>query len=126
LGSLTAYIVVNRSYQHRRYRFFRLCVFIATGLSAFVPIFHATLLFPLNQLKAQSGLLYYCTEGALILLGALFYITRLPECLWPGRFDIWGSSHQIFHCLVVVATVVHLEGVLSAFEWNYRNRRCAL
>lgn len=81
-------------------------------------------IFPLEQLNKQSGLLYYYAEGAIILIGALIYGTRFPEKLYPGHFDIWGSSHQIFHVLVVLATCVHLLGVLNAFEWNYENRRC--
>lgn len=95
-----------------------------TGLSAFVPIIHASRLFPLEQLNKQSGLPYYYTEGGLVLLGALIYGTRFPERLYPGQFDIWGSSHQVFHVLVVLATSIHLLGVLNAFEWNYENRRC--
>jgi len=118
------YVVVHPSYQSRQYRLFRLSVFILTGLSAFAPIIHASRLFPLEQLNKQSGLPYYYAEGGLILCGALIYGMRIPEKLYPGHFDIWGSSHQIFHMLVVVATSVHLFGVLHAFEWNFENRRC--
>ena len=116
--------MIHPSYQSRQYRLFRLSVFILTGLSAFAPILHASRLFPLEQLNKQSGLPYYYAEGGIILIGALIYGTRFPEKLYPGRFDIWGSSHQIFHVLVVLATGVHLFGVLKAFEWNYENRRC--
>ena len=118
------YIVVNPAYQSRQYRLFRLSVFVMTGLSAFAPIIHASSLFPLEQLHKQSGLPYYYAEGGLILMGALIYGTRFPEKLRPGKFDIWGSSHQIFHLLVVLATCVHLVGVLNAFAWNFENRRC--
>eukprot|EP00435_Cladocopium_sp_Y103_P048002 s39_g14.t1 len=27
-------------------------------------------------------------------LGAIFYVSRWPECRWPGYFDIIGHSHQ--------------------------------
>ena len=60
----------------------------------------------------------------MILIGALIYSTRFPEKLYPGGFDIWGSSHQIFHVLVVLATCIHFVGVLKAFDWNYENQRC--
>ena len=116
--------MVHPSYQSRQYRLVRLSVFILTGLSAFAPIIHASRLFPLEQLNKQSGFPYYYAEGGLILLGALIYGMRFPEKLYPGQFDIWGSSHQIFHVLVVLATSVHLLGVLNAFEWNYENQRC--
>ena len=124
LGALTVYIVNHPSYQSRQYRLFRLSVFIFTGLSAFIPIIHASRIFPLEQLNKQSGLPYYYAEGGLILIGALIYGTRFPEKLHPGYYDMWGSSHQIFHVLVVMATFVHLLGVLNAFEWNYKHQRC--
>lgn len=49
--------------------------------------------------------------------------TRFPEKKWPGKFDVYGTSHQIFHVLVVCGAVVHLCGVWSAYGWNYRNER---
>lgn len=52
--------------------------------------------------------------------------TRFPECISPGRFDIYGSSHQIFHIFVVLATVTQLVGILDAFDYNYNNRTCSL
>ena len=27
--------------------------------------------------------------------GLLFYGFHFPECVWPGRFDSWGASHQV-------------------------------
>ncbi len=50
--------------------------------------------------------------------------TRFPEAWRPGRFDLWGASHQLFHVLVVLSAVVHLYGILNAFRWNYENPRC--
>ena len=42
----------------------------------------------------------------------------------PGRFDVWGSSHQIFHVMVVLAAVSHFVGLLKAFEHAHTNLRC--
>ena len=51
---------------------------------------------------------------------------RIPEALVPGRFDIFGSSHQIFHCFVVLAAVAHFAGILTAFDYNYHHRTCPI
>lgn len=116
--------MVHPVYQSRQYRLFRLSLFILTGLSAFAPIVDASRIFPLEQLNKQSGLPFYYVEGTLVLIGALVYGMRFPEKLYPGHFDIWGSSHQLFHVLVVLATAVHLFGVLNALKWNHANRQC--
>lgn len=49
----------------------------------------------------------------------LFFQARWPERFWPGSFDIWGSSHQIFHVLVVMAAASHLYGLLKAFDYYH-------
>jgi len=49
---------------------------------------------------------YIC--GALIyVLGAVLYMTKVPERCKPGAFDICGHSHQLFHFCVVIACFVH-------------------
>ncbi len=75
-------------------------------------------------MNKQSGMPFYLLEGLLLVLGAFFYGTRIPESLKPGRFDIWGCSHQVFHLLVVAATAVHAWGIVSAFDYNYHSRKC--
>ena len=29
------------------------------------------------------------------VIGLVFYAMHLPECIWPGKFNYWGSSHQV-------------------------------
>ena len=40
------------------------------------------------------------------------YLDRVPERLFPGRCDLWGQSHQIFHVLVVAGALAHLKVVI--------------
>ena len=58
---------------------------------------------------------YILTMGSLYLLGAVFYVQRIPERWAPGYFDYWLHSHQIFHCLVLSAALIHLYGVIEAY-----------
>ncbi|KAK3373164.1 hemolysin-III related-domain-containing protein [Lasiosphaeria ovina] len=124
LTSLSAFVVLNPRFQSREWRQLRVGSFVATGLSAFAPIIHAAVIFPYAQLDQQAGLRYYYLEGVLLLVGTFHYMSHLPEAWRPGAFDIWGSSHQVFHVLVVLSALVHLCGILSAFRWNYENPRC--
>ncbi|EUC31237.1 hypothetical protein COCCADRAFT_38652 [Bipolaris zeicola 26-R-13] len=50
------------------------------------------------------------------LTGGALYAMRIPEKWYPYRFDVWGASHQIMHCLVVCAGIAHLYGLLRAFD----------
>ncbi|KAI0401454.1 mPR-like GPCR protein [Xylaria palmicola] len=125
LGAVSIVIMIAPYFQGLKWRTFRLAVFVVTGLSGLAPIIHGIHLFGFAQMARQSGLPYYIAEGGLFLVGAVTYASRFPECLKPGTFDIFGSSHQIFHVLVVIATLVHLIGVLQAFDYNYHNRQCS-
>ncbi|KAH6656421.1 mPR-like GPCR protein [Truncatella angustata] len=125
LGAISIFVMVHPRFQGLKWRTFRLLTLVSTGLSGIAPIAHGIYKFGFPQMALQSGLPYYLAEGGLFLVAAVIYATRFPECIKPGTFDIWGSSHQIFHIIVVFATIVHLVGVLTAYDYNYNNRQCA-
>ncbi|EXJ80870.1 hypothetical protein A1O3_07156 [Capronia epimyces CBS 606.96] len=123
LSVVTSALVLHPKLQGLRYRHHRTWAFILTGLSGFAPIVHGLLLYGWADMWVRSGMPYYLLEGLVYGLGAFFFVTRIPESIWPGSFDIWFSSHQLFHVLVVMASLVHLYGVWVAFGWNYENQR---
>ena len=126
LSLITSVLVLYPKLQGLQYRTLRTLAFILTALSGFAPLTHGLYLYGWAQMWVRSGMPYYLLEGLVYGVGAAFFVTRIPESIWPGKFDIWCSSHQIFHVLVVCASLVHLYGVWSAFGWNYENQRtCA-
>jgi adiponectin receptor len=67
------------------------------------------------------GLFYLVLQGVLYILGAAIYACRIPERFAPGKFDLFGSSHQIFHGFVIAAALTHLIGLYKAYEyWHER------
>ncbi|KAE8161269.1 mPR-like GPCR protein [Aspergillus tamarii] len=124
LGLITIFIMVSPKFQGQKFRVFRALTFVATGLSGFAPLVHGVKMFGVSQMMKQSGMPYYLIEGGFLLLGALIYATKFPESRYPGKFDIYGSSHQLFHILVVFAAVTQLIGILNAFDYNHANRKC--
>ncbi|MCJ1313278.1 hypothetical protein MMC25_006955 [Agyrium rufum] len=126
LSLVTVGLVTNSKIKGREWRWLRTSAFVVTGLSGFAPIAHSLMRYGLQLSWEQSGLPYYLLEGVLFLCGALIFSMRIPEIIKPGRFDIYGSSHQIFHVLVVLAITTHLYGVLEAYEYNYNHRGCSM
>ena len=53
---------------------------------------------------------------SLYALGIVFYISRFPERLFPGRFDLLGASHQLWHCCVVLAAQATYSGLQNIVE----------
>ncbi|PVH69404.1 hemolysin-III related family protein [Cadophora sp. DSE1049] len=64
---------------------------------------------------SMMGLNYMLTMALLNLLVAAIYTTRIPERWYQLRYDIYGSSHQVFHFIVIFAGLTHMFGLLSAF-----------
>ncbi|XP_071101408.1 membrane progestin receptor gamma-like [Haliotis cracherodii] len=65
-------------------------------------------------------------------LAAFLYSTHLPERLHPGKFDIIGHSHQLFHVSSIMATFDQLQAVLQDMqerkhmllpEWKFSSLR---
>jgi adiponectin receptor len=124
LASGAAVVVLLPRFRSRQWREFRAGIFVTMGLSALIPIIHGIKLFGLKQTHNQSGMYWFCLEGLFYGLGATFYAKRVPERWWPGAFDIWGSSHQVFHVFVLLGLASHLKGLIVGFDYTHSHMRC--
>lgn len=86
-------------------------VFSAFGLSGVVPAIHYIFMEGLFSHISRKSIGWLALMGGLYILGALVYALRIPEKWFPGKFDIWFQSHQIFHVLVLAAAFVHYHGI---------------
>jgi adiponectin receptor len=101
---------------------FRALMFVLMGLSAVFPVLHGVRLYGVQHLRMSIGLDWVILQGALYIAGAAIYAARIPEKWSPGKYDIWGSSHQIFHVLVVLAAASHLMALVKAFDYEHSQR----
>ncbi|KAG9845610.1 hemolysin-III channel protein Izh2, partial [Aureobasidium melanogenum] len=122
IGIGCAIVSVMPNFRTPKWRPFRAVMFVAMGASAIIPVLHGIFLFGVNQLQRQIGLSWLVLQGVLYISGAAIYAARFPERLKPGSFDIWGSSHQIFHVLVLLAAASHFIGLVKAFDYEHSAR----
>ena len=97
-------------------------LYLIFGLCTGVPILHMA--FFGKYIKGYSDeitLLNWYLGGISYIIGALFYILRFPEKKFPGKFDFFGASHQIFHVLVFFGALFHFIGSLEAYNFRFRN-----
>ncbi|CAK3921042.1 related to membrane s, contain hemolysin III domain [Lecanosticta acicola] len=125
IGAGTLVVIMHPMFRSPAWRPFRAFMFVAMGLSAVVPVLHGLQMYGYRRLEQQIGLTWLVSQGALYILGAVLYAARVPERFSPGSFDIWGSSHQIFHVLVVLAAASHLVGLMKAFDYEHSLRTSA-
>lgn len=122
IGLMTGTATLMPMFRMPTWRPVRAGMFVAMGLSAIVPVLHGLEIYGYEYMRRAIGLNWLVTQGALYILGAGLYAARIPERWAPGRFDIVGSSHQIFHVLVLLAAGAHLKGLLVAFDHVHGSR----
>ena len=110
--------------------------YVALGASAFIPLLHGVQLYGLDYMLEFSGMRWYLLELVLYGLGVTLYgvrwyircflfsqirdtnqqsQSRVPERFAPGKFDVWFSSHQIFHVSILCAMYVNTIALTQAF-----------
>ncbi|CZR61779.1 related to PHO36 (regulatory role in lipid and phosphate metabolism) [Phialocephala subalpina] len=119
LGVGCASVSIFERFRTPAWRPYRAGMFVLMGLSAVFPVLHGLEMYGMEDMRHRIGLTWLVLQGFLYILGAGLYAARWPERSWPGTFDIWGSSHQIFHVLVVMAAGSHLYGLLRAFDFHH-------
>ncbi|XP_034286752.1 membrane progestin receptor epsilon-like [Pantherophis guttatus] len=51
-----------------------------------------------------------------LLASGLFNVSKAPERFSPGKFDIWGHSHQWFHCCSFMSILDELHMIRGEME----------
>ncbi|KAI4222739.1 MAG: hypothetical protein LQ349_007579 [Xanthoria aureola] len=113
-----ALVSILPQFRTPKWRPFRASMFVAMGLSAAIPVLHGVKRYGMQPMNDRIGLPWLVLQGCLYVLGAGIYAARVPERFAPGRFDVWGSSHQVFHVLILCAAMAHLMGLLRAYEYS--------
>ena len=102
----------------------RLAIFASLVCSGLFPLGHGLFVLPLNSvtLPTIGGLtLMFATY----LVGVIFYATRFPECYAPGHFDVYLSSHQLWHVFVTSAATMHYFTCIALYQqWQVMKGNC--
>jgi adiponectin receptor len=115
---LTMMVSLWEKFAEPDYRLIRALVFAAYGLSAIIPVFHWAYTRLGTDANLRMSLICLLIMGACYILGGVLYAARIPERYFPGKCDYWFQSHQLFHCLVIAAAVVHYKGVSAIATHN--------
>ncbi|EHB02794.1 Adiponectin receptor protein 1 [Heterocephalus glaber] len=102
-----------------KHRQTRAGVFLGLGLSGVVPIMHFTITEGFGKATTVGQMGWFFLMAVMYITGAGLCAAHIPERFFPGKYDIWFQSHQIFHVLVVAAAFVHFYGVSNLQEFHY-------
>lgn len=106
----------NTRQRWRRHRYIiRTLVFLLPFLVSSTPVFYRLLTrspysAATSSFHASTSMPGFFYRHCLwLLVSAAFNISKFPERLAPGRFDIWGHSHQWFHCCTFLSILDELH-----------------
>ncbi|XP_053737521.1 membrane progestin receptor beta-like [Synchiropus splendidus] len=80
------------------------------------PIIHLLLTAPWTQ---EPHLKFHALHVGSTLMSAFFFSTAIPDWFFPGRCDIMGQGHQLFHLFMSLSTLFQLEALFH----DYRRKR---
>ncbi|KAL6189180.1 hypothetical protein ACLB2K_040570 [Fragaria x ananassa] len=123
LGVLVIITLLSRSLSTPRFRTFRATLFLCMGFSGVIPAVHA-LVIHRDHRPIIVALGYELAMAFFYATGAGFYVSRIPERWKPGKFDIAGHSHQIFHVFVVLGALAHSAATLAVMDFRRGSPTC--
>lgn len=107
-------VALSPDFQKPEFRWFRGFIFLVLGMLGVIPTIHVSMIYEAQQFA--TALMYFCLMGATYTVGVFIYVMRVPERYYPGKFDLWGNSHNIWHFFVVAAAIWHYVGALNAYH----------
>lgn len=118
-GALGSILPFQKWFNQRKNKHWRIVFFLALNAAMVAPIVH---LFHVHgYTKAQAFVAPFGLSVLTYVVGLLFYAFHFPECCAPGKFDIWGASHNMWHLCIVGAIILHYRAVFHVFNtrWDY-------
>ncbi|RXN06330.1 membrane progestin receptor beta [Labeo rohita] len=100
----------RRPYPPRR----KICQIIPTSLAYLLdisPVAHRLV----TKSWDEPVLVLHALQVVFFMLAALFFSCPVPERFFPGRCDIVGHGHQIFHIFLAMCTMCQLEAMFRDF-----------
>jgi adiponectin receptor len=100
------------------WRVTRVLAYSANACFSMVPCGHMLVRWSAGEPMWGLCLPYLTCMLGLYALGTVIYTLQFPERYFPHRFDIYLSSHQLWHLLVFSAAFLHFFCAVGHFQWR--------
>lgn len=92
-GGLGSYLPFQKWFNQRKNKPWRILFFICLNLAMIAPV--VQLYYRVGVTAANAFVAPFYHSVVAYCLGLVCYAFHLPECLWPGKFDRYGASHNV-------------------------------
>jgi adiponectin receptor len=105
------------------FHMWKMLVYTCMVGSGVFPIIHVNFIMPASS--SAPFAIGLALEIFLYFSGMIIYILKAPERWFPGRFDCWLHSHQIWHVFVLMAALVHFFTIAGMYlHWEGMVHHC--
>ncbi|KAK9888306.1 hypothetical protein WA026_000567 [Henosepilachna vigintioctopunctata] len=111
LGLTSITISLWDKFSENSWKPYRAGIFSTFALTGLIPAIHFGLTEGWLNVFLHKSLLWLLLSGVCYCTGTVLYALRIPERFFPGKFDIWLHSHQLFHMFVIGGALVHYFGI---------------
>lgn len=122
MGAIGCYLSFTDIFRRRDYRKLRPTMFVIIGLVGVIPVSHVITTRGFTGAIERYALHWMLTMAFSYIFGAFIYSLRIPERFFPGKFDIFAHSHQIFHMFVICGIISHYECVTTTASYYYMHQ----
>ncbi|CAA91897.1 Hemolysin-III family protein [Schizosaccharomyces pombe] len=123
LGLIGIYTPWKKWFNEYKYRSVKIFFFVGLACSGLIPMI--TMFYIKGTRRTVKYLDPVFKSIFSYIIGVLFYGLHIPERFLPGKFDIIGNSHQIWHIAIIVGVAFHYTGV-KRFETDYEAFSCGV
>lgn len=96
----------------------RVAFYVSLAATGFAPVIQ------LNMTRGPAWSFYFyapITKSLLVYVsGAVIYASHVPERWFPGAFDYFGGSHNIWHMAVLGGILFHYSAMIEFFNGAFR------
>ena len=111
---LLVIVCIHPKFDNEKLRWLRTVLYWVVGLAWGIPGFHTTF-FGDVILHSYANCFLWALGGFFFVFGAYVYFKRFPEKKYPGKYDYFGQSHNIWHFFVLLGGITHFFASLSGY-----------
>ncbi|KAK8806989.1 hypothetical protein WA158_003748 [Blastocystis sp. Blastoise] len=116
-------VMITPKFRSPEYRPVRSACFVVVASFAWIPLGHLYFIGDYNNPIFTIAFKYIMMMAFTYVLGAFLYAKRIPERWFPGKFDYFFASHNLFHICIVFAAFFHYLGSWETYQ-NRFNTPC--
>ncbi|KAK8861737.1 hypothetical protein IAR55_002560 [Kwoniella newhampshirensis] len=116
-GALGSYLPFQKWFNERRNKHLRIAFFLFLCFAMVAPM--VQMFYQHGWSHASTFVAPFGLSIMTYITGLIFYAFHFPECKWPGKFDTWGASHQIWHAAIVLAIILHYRAIFVAHSVKF-------